>query len=125
MKSYASKATLDFNVPEGISPRGDSRSLTLRDEEGETSSPMIEVAQGPLEPATALPCYTTDDPSFKGMVDRPLQSVCGHSHFYMPAFAQYNVSSLVGALQTAVKPHNMVRLVKDAFQYLDSFNWDL
>lgn len=96
MKSYASKATLDFKVQEGIRARVDSPSLTLMDQEGETSSLMIEVAQGPLEPATALPLYEADEPSFKGMVDGPLQLVCGHSYFSCLLVPNILFSSLLG-----------------------------
>lgn len=47
------------------------------------------------------------------------------SHFFVPAFAQHVISTLVASIQTSTDIPDMVRLINDAFLCLGIFNVDL
>lgn len=91
----------------------------------ELTAPMAENAQASPEPITTIPLSSTGVSSFEGLVDRPLEPFGAPSLFFMPAFAQHVISTLLLFLQASTNVADMVHLINDAFRCLDNFNVDL
>lgn len=116
---------LDLNVLEDVAPGDGPKSVASKDVEREPSALATEAVQAPPKPTTALALPTTYASPFEGLVARPLEPVGAPSHFFVPAFAQHVVSTLVASLQTSTDISGMVRLINVAFLCLGIFNVDL
>lgn len=119
--SYTSKVILDPDVLEGRNPEGDSQSSVTLDVE---SGFYPYRSASPLGTVTTLPLSVIDGSSFKGFMDRPLESV-GLLHVFTCPLTQHIGSSSFEELQTTTEVSNIVRLVNEAFHCLSSFNLDL